>query len=138
MRLDLAKDAAYQPSDASAARANALVRAYALRDFHATYGHYPHHHVDDDDAAVMAGSWPSGHLIGCPEAHVLDGDGEDGAYGCTTGCEYWRITAVVTCPHGARFEHHVGDFGDLEGLIVELEHDAVSRAPRVEKVLGEA
>lgn len=101
-------------SDPSAARANALVRAFVLRDFHATW----------DEVILRRASDGVAHLRACPEAHVLDGDGEDGTYGCTTGCEYWTVDAVITCPHGRRHEHHVGDFGDLEGLIQRLEADA--------------
>lgn len=85
-------------------RANELVRAYIVR-----------HYLAEN---------PGGHLGGCDQVTVEDAAAEDGGYGCDTGCEYVRFTAVLACPHGSREEHGYGEFGDLAGIIEDLESEA--------------
>lgn len=61
------------------------------------------------------------HLRACPQAVATDVDGGDGAYGCDTGCDYVRLEAVISCPHGERDEYEYGDFGELAWIIEDLE-----------------
>lgn len=66
------------------------------------------------------------HLRDCLDMTATDVDGHDGAYDCQTGCDYARLTAVVTCSHGERDEDfEYGDFGELADIITDIERDAV-------------
>lgn len=67
---------------------------------------------------------PPPHLVSCEEATAKHVEAEDGTYGCETGCEYVRLTAMVECPHGESVEFEYGDFGDIAGIIEEMEADA--------------
>lgn len=66
---------------------------------------------------------PGEHLGECPELAVADLDARDGSYGCDTGCEYLQLQASLTCPHAAHsaVAFTYGEFGDMAGLIEELE-----------------
>jgi hypothetical protein len=75
-------------------------------------------HDQDQDRATAKAS----HLRGCATLRVTSFEGTDGQYGCDTGCEYWRLEGHVACDHdsqGADFS--VGDFGDLEMLLEDLQ-----------------
>lgn len=60
------------------------------------------------------------HLRGCDQA-VVEVAGGDSTYGCDTGCDYLRLDAVLTCPHGERDEYEYGDFTELAFIIEDLE-----------------
>jgi hypothetical protein len=61
------------------------------------------------------------HLATCPDATVRHLEGNDGEYGCDTGCEYARLEAVIECPHGETAKHQYGYFGDLADILKEIE-----------------
>lgn len=61
------------------------------------------------------------HLAACPDAKAMHVEGEDGTYGCDTGCEYARLTAQIECPHGMSYEHEYGDFGEIADILAEIE-----------------
>ena len=61
------------------------------------------------------------HLAACDGAEAADVTGGDGSYGCETGCEYVRLEAVITCPHGRREEWTWGEFGELADILEGLE-----------------
>jgi hypothetical protein len=72
----------------------------------------------DDDSVYT-------HLCGCPDATVTDSTGEDGGYGCETGCSYVKLTCEVSCPHHlGPFGASYGDFGELADLIADMEAEA--------------
>lgn len=61
------------------------------------------------------------HLASCPDAAVRDATGGNGWYGCDTGCEYVRLEARVSCPHGYDAEFEYGEFGDMESLFEDMD-----------------
>lgn len=62
------------------------------------------------------------HLRECPDAKVSSAEGGDGVYGCTTGCEFVRLEATVSCSHGHEDPSwSYGAFGDLPDIIADLE-----------------
>jgi hypothetical protein len=62
------------------------------------------------------------HLRQCPEAVLTPAEAYDGTYGCDTGCEYYTLEAVVSCPHTESPVHwSYGEFGDLAGFLVDFE-----------------
>lgn len=63
------------------------------------------------------------HLASCPETVARDVSGENGTYGCDTGCEYYKLTATLKCPH-EELDWEYGDFGDIAGLIEDMEAEA--------------
>lgn len=63
---------------------------------------------------------PDDHLTSCPDAHAVDSDMFNGTYGCETGCEYARLEAVVTCPHGFKEDFEYGMFGEVSDLIDDM------------------
>lgn len=66
-----------------------------------------------------AQSHPRTHT--CPDTDVSFIEGDDGTYGCDTGCEYWRLTARLTCEHFPEgFEFEYGQFGMLNDLLEAL------------------
>lgn len=97
--------------------ADELVRRYVLRHYR---DHWYYHRPAMDPGPVP-------HLVGCPEV-VVDAQGEDGTYGCDTGCEYVRFTATITCPHGERVEHEFGEFGELAWILDDMARDEPERA----------
>lgn len=66
----------------------------------------------------------NGHLRDCSDAVATDVEGGDGTYGCDTGCEYVRLEATISCPHGERDEYDYGDFGELAWILEDLEAEA--------------
>lgn len=60
------------------------------------------------------------HLKKCDEAVIELKTATDGSYGCDTGCEYFRIESVISCPHGETDNYEHGEFGmmwyDVDGL----------------------
>lgn len=90
--------------DAAADRANAKVARYILEQFQEEPG--------DEPAA--------GHLAACDSVRVEDPDAQNGTYGCDTGCDYTRFTAVIACDHGQRHEFEYGEFGTLSDILWEL------------------
>lgn len=88
-----------------AAEANAKVKKWILNRYHENW-------------SVRQGH---PHLVDCPDAVVKDLDGENGIYGCDTGCEYARLTATIRCPHGyVDDDWGYGEFGDLAGILDEI------------------
>lgn len=63
------------------------------------------------------------HLRDCPDLRAGQADGGDGDYGCDTGCEYVRLTATLTCPHGRTGDYEYGSFGELADLIADMAKD---------------
>lgn len=63
----------------------------------------------------------------CDTLHVVDSDAEDGRYGCSTGCEYVRFSAVVACDHQGPTYFQFGEFGNLAGIIEMMAADADSQ-----------
>ena len=61
------------------------------------------------------------HLAACTDTEVADLDGADVGYGCETGCDYVQFDAVIRCPHGDAVSYTYGDFGDLAGILEEIE-----------------
>lgn len=82
-------------------------------------------HVADTYRKDNAGS----HLARCPDLIVAEVDAYNSTYGCDTGCEYVRMEAVLTCPHGERVEYEWGDFGELATVIEDLEARDDQRSP---------
>jgi hypothetical protein len=93
--------------DDMAARAMNLVRDYVLDRFRAEFRY------DRRDALA--------HLAQCPSTRANLTEAEDGSYGCETGCEYARFTALFNCDHDHVFSYEYGEFGDLAMLIEDLE-----------------
>ena len=60
------------------------------------------------------------HLRECPDLSASQPEAENGSYGCDTGCEYARLGADLSCPHGHSEAFTYGDFGDLAEIIEEL------------------
>lgn len=60
------------------------------------------------------------HLRACPDVSVAHVEGSDGEYGCDTGCEYARLEASLSCPHGFSVDHEYGAFGDLADILEEI------------------
>lgn len=71
---------------------------------------------------------PMNHLADCDEVTITHPVGEDGVYGCDTGCSYYRLSANLTCPHGESEEYEYGDFGEIGDIIAELEAGAREHA----------
>lgn len=63
------------------------------------------------------------HLAACAEATATHIEGANGTYGCDTGCEYARLTAQITCPHGQEAEHEYGDFGEIGDILIDIRRD---------------
>jgi hypothetical protein len=63
------------------------------------------------------------HLAKCPDARAAHIEGEDGTYGCGTGCEYARLTAQISCPHGHQVEHEYGEFGEIGDLLEDIQRE---------------
>jgi hypothetical protein len=61
------------------------------------------------------------HLQQCPEIEISYASGEDGSYGCDTGCEYVRLEATLKCHHDFSETYHYGSFGDLAILLEDLD-----------------
>lgn len=58
----------------------------------------------------------------CIDTKVSFLEGDDGTYGCDTGCEYLRLTAKLTCKHFPEgIEYEYGDFGMLYNLFPHLD-----------------
>lgn len=70
----------------------------------------------------------SQHLRQCPELMVTQADGSDGSYGCDTGCDYARLEARLSCPHGETEWYFYGEFGDLASLIEDMQATWRARA----------
>jgi hypothetical protein len=68
------------------------------------------------------GRGPDLHLVECPDVTV-GYSGYGGGYGCDTGCEYIRLEARISCPHGHSDEFEYGDFGEISYLIEDIEND---------------
>lgn len=81
--------------------ADAKVAAWVLREFRDAM-----HHV--------------GHLATCEQTAVRFVEGNDGMYGCDTGCDYARLEATLTCPHGESQEFEYGQFGELADLLDDI------------------
>jgi hypothetical protein len=60
------------------------------------------------------------HLRECPDLTVEHPDAYNGTYGCDTGCEYARLEADLSCPHGERETFEYGEFGDIADLLREM------------------
>lgn len=90
-------------------RADELVARYILR-------------VYREQHARVDGT-PTTHLAGCAEAQVTDPDAQNGTYGCDTGCDYYTLTATISCPHGETEDYEYGDFGEIAYLIEDLERE---------------
>lgn len=75
------------------------------------------------DADVTGHPVDVAHLRTCPDVYAVDATGGDGPYGCDTGCEYVELEANIRCEHGccARFDY--GEFGDMAGLIEDMDAD---------------
>ena len=63
---------------------------------------------------------PTGHLAECDQVTVEHPQGEDGFYGCETGCEYVTLSATLRCTHGQSEHVDYGDFGTLNDIIEEM------------------
>ncbi len=70
------------------------------------------------------------HLASCPDTVARDVSGENGTYGCDTGCEYYKLTATLKCPH-EELDWEYGDFGDIAGLIEDMEAEATRQIPEL-------
>lgn len=62
-----------------------------------------------------------GHLAECPDTIVGNCEVYDSTYGCDTGCDYLRVEATLTCPHGHSVHWEDGDFVELADVIAEME-----------------
>ena len=60
------------------------------------------------------------HLRDCPDMAVAHPEAYDSSYGCDTGCEYVRLEADLSCPHGHAQRFEYGEFGDLAMLLEEM------------------
>jgi len=68
------------------------------------------------------------HLRACPDAVTETLEGGDSSYGCTTGCEYVRLEAVIVCTHGERDDDYTyGEFGELPDIIADIESEEARR-----------
>ena len=94
--------------------ADDLVAQFILRDFRGDVG--------------TSSRFDEQHLAECAEATATHLDGEDGTYGCDTGCPYATLTARITCPHGHQVEHEYGDFGEIADIIDEIRSDEEQRS----------
>lgn len=74
-------------------------------------------------------TWRRTHLVACDQVVVEHPGGEDGYYGCDTGCEYVRFTATLKCPHGESEEVEYGEFSRLADILEDLEKEANEEAP---------
>lgn len=61
----------------------------------------------------------SEHLRACNPLTVSY-KGMDSVYGCDTGCEYARLEATITCPHGESEDYEYGQFGELADLLEDI------------------
>jgi len=93
--------------------ADELVRRFILREYRKRY--VPVHHPPGDAMR---------HLVACPDLTVTEQEASNGLYGCDTGCEYARLEATMRCLHGFSDDYVYGEFGDLAGIIADLERDA--------------
>lgn len=76
---------------------------------------------DHGDENLIGGADHADHLRDCPDAQAVDATGEDGPYGCDTGCEYVTLEAVIRCPHGREARFAYSTFGDMAGLFDDME-----------------
>ncbi|ACU71845.1 hypothetical protein Caci_2936 [Catenulispora acidiphila DSM 44928] len=84
--------------------------------------------MTDADALVaryILDVWRAEHPehAGCATLRVTNPDASDGAYGCDTGCSYYRFTAEAGCEHQAPEEFEFGDFGELADILEDLQRD---------------
>ena len=63
----------------------------------------------------------SEHLRSCPGLTVAYASAEDGEYGCDTGCEYARLEADLSCPHGESERYRYGTFSDIASMMEDLD-----------------
>lgn len=91
-------------NDEASKRANERVAAYILEQFRDEPG--------SDPAAQ--------HLAACASAQVTEPDASQGDYGCDTGCDYTRFTAIIACDHGQQYEFKYGEFGMLSDILAGL------------------
>jgi hypothetical protein len=61
------------------------------------------------------------HLVACESLAVKGAEGQDGSYGCDTGCEYVTLEATLTCGHGWEYEFEYGEFGSMWSLLDDLD-----------------
>lgn len=61
------------------------------------------------------------HIASCPNVAVTHVEGQDGGYGCDTGCDYARLTAQVGCLHEKSVEYEYGDFGEIALILEDIE-----------------
>lgn len=66
------------------------------------------------------GQHPGSHLAHCDGTRVLHPEGDDGQYGCDTGCDYFNLEATLECPHESE-RWTYGDFGQIAWLIEDME-----------------
>jgi hypothetical protein len=78
-----------------------------------------------DDLYMNLATPSEKHLAKCESAQAKHVEGKDGTYGCTTGCPYATLEAVIECEHGYREEYKYGEFGDLPDLIRAIENEVV-------------
>ena len=89
--------------------ADELVGRFILRDFR--------------EGIERSSSDEERHLAECAEAAATHIEGENGFYGCDTGCEYATLTAKLTCPHGYEVEHEYGEFGEIADILHDIQLD---------------
>lgn len=85
--------------------------------------------MEDADAKVAAyvlkafrSEYNTHHLATCPDVKVEHPEMNNGMYGCDTGCDYARLEADLSCPHGERYyDYEYGTFGQIDSLIEELD-----------------
>jgi len=103
------------PRDEAAERADRLVAAHILREFHDEY--------DGVGEGPQADYWLRNspaevHLAACPTVRVTDPDARGG--NCGTGCETLRLSATIRCDCGQSADYDWGDFGNLGMFIAKL------------------
>ena len=80
--------------------------------------------LDEKVAGMIVRKWlaeaDDEHLRICAEIVVTHPEAYDSSYGCDTGCEYVRLEADLSCPHGHAQRFEYGEFGDLAMLLEEI------------------
>ena len=61
------------------------------------------------------------HLRTCGDVSVEHAEAWDGLYGCDTGCEYARLEAHISCPHGHAVDYEYGTFGEVADLVEDYQ-----------------
>ena len=70
---------------------------------------------------ILRRAQSDGRTHTCIDTDVVFIVGDDGTYGCDTGCEYYRLTAKLVCEHFPEgIEYEYGDFGMLHDLLESL------------------